>query len=867
MIFSFAQNLAGHFQRTEQFYFIITDSRGQLTYANPLFEKQSGYNSRQLSGISITDFILHDKTDECLAAMEECNRNKSIVSLRALPFGFQNNSRRTIRWELTHVAGEPDSTNNCIHWIGTVADATGNGELNYNQRQSELFYRNLIAHSLDGVLVTDEQGVIHFASPSITEILGYEAEETIGRPTFDYAHPEDRPLALSAFRDEVAGTPKRKFIRIRLLKKSGQWLWCIVRGHNLLQNPYVSGIIVYFYDDTPRKKIEDALIESEKKFRNQAIILQNATDVIVTTDSNLVINSWNKICEELSGITAEEAVGKFYRDIIPLDFYPYTREQVAEQVFSGRVWRGEVSFTAKNGEKKYLLHTISLLQDDNGNGIGILGVGKDITERKKIEAKLRESEFFYRNLISHSLDGIIMVNINGEITYCGPSVTKLSGYDPKDLLGHNLFEFVHPEDVEAASAAFTLELKKQSTLYYIFLRLLHSDGGWRWCSVRGHNLMDTPGINSMIIYFTEETKRKLIEDKLRESESRFRNMINNLKLGVILQNEKGEMIVCNQAALDLLGLTEDQLPGKISFDPSWNIIHEDGSEFPVHTQPVPVAIQTKKPVNDVLMGIYRSGNEDRTWLLVNAEPILDSENNIINVICSFTDITEQRRLSQQLVELEVQKQKQLMQATIDGQERERKEIGRELHDNISQHITTTRLYLEVARDKATGEILELISHAHRGLLNTVNEMRKLSQSLVPPSLSDIGLVESIEDLCSPLKSTHAFTISFRHYPFNEFLLPDNMKLMLFRIIQEQVNNIIRHAHADTILITLKTSTDQVSLSVTDNGIGFDPSSVKKGLGFANISNRADLFGGTLKIESAPGKGCSIRILIPLPRPA
>jgi len=864
MIFSYAQNLAVYFQRTERFYFVITDSRGQFIYANPLFEKHSGYKVHQLSGFCMPDFIAGGKVNECVSAMEECNRNKSSVSLPALPFLFQNSSCPYILWELNPVT-EENGLSGCLQWLGTAVAATVDPETSDDQRRDELFYQNLIAHSLDGVIVTDENGVIRFASPSVTEILGYETEETIGKATFDYAHPEDRALTIAAFRDEIARTPKRQFIRVRLQKKSGEWLWCIVRGHNLLQNPYVSGVIVYFYDDTPRKKIEDALIESERRFRNQATILQNATDVIVTTDANLVISSWNKVCEELSGISAEEAVGKFYRDIIPLDFSPFTREQVAEQVFSIWVWRGEVSFTAKNGEKKYLLQTISLLQDDDGKGVGILGVGKDITERKKIEAKLKESELFYRNMISHSLDGIIMVNTAGEITYCGPSVTKISGYEPQQLLGHNLFEFVHPDDLEPAKASFILELNKQSTLYYIFLRLRHSDGGWRWCSVRAHNLMNTPGINSMVIYFTEETKRKLIEDRLRESEERFRHMINNLKLGVILQNEKSETLVCNQAALDLLGLTENQLLGKISFDPDWNIIHEDGTEFPGHTHPVPVAIQTKKSVADVVMGVYRPSKEDRVWLLVNAEPILGSDNNIINVICSFTDITEQRRLSQQLIDLEIQKQKQLMQATIDGQERERKEIGRELHDNISQHTTTTRLYLEVARDKATGEVLDLISHAHRGLLNTVNEMRKLSQSLVPPSLSDIGLVESIEDLCSPLKSTHAFTISFRHYPFNESLLPDNMKLMLFRIIQEQVNNIIRHAHADTILITLQTSADQVKLSVTDNGRGFNPSSVKKGLGFANISNRADLFGGTLKIESSPGKGCSIRLLIPLPK--
>jgi len=205
----------------------------------------------------------------------------------------------------------------------------------------------------------------------------------------------------------------------------------------------------------------------------------------------------------------------------------------------------------------------------------------------------------------------------------------------------------------------------------------------------------------------------------------------------------------------------------------------------------------------------------------------------------------------------------LIQPTIYGQQKERQEIGRELHDNISQYLTTTRLYLEVAKEKAEGEMLTMINQAHQGLLQMINEIRQLSQSLIPPSLSDIGLKESIQDLCTGLKNTHAFNINFKYSHFNEILLPDNMKLMLFRIIQEQINNIIRHAHADSITIKLETSKGWLSLSVADNGKGFDLKTVKKGHGFDNISNRADLFRGKLKIDTAPEKGCTIYVTIPL----
>jgi signal transduction histidine kinase len=232
-------------------------------------------------------------------------------------------------------------------------------------------------------------------------------------------------------------------------------------------------------------------------------------------------------------------------------------------------------------------------------------------------------------------------------------------------------------------------------------------------------------------------------------------------------------------------------------------------------------------------------------------------------VISFTDITEQRKLSQQLIEQEIQKQKQLTQATIDGQEKERLEIGKELHDNINQHLTTTRLYLEVAKEQASGPVLEMIQLSHKTLVGIINELRRLSQSLVPPTLGDLGLVESIYDLCDSLRSTHTFNIEFYHRHFNEDPLPANLKLMFFRIIQEQASNIIRHAQASNVNIRLQSDAEYIILTVTDNGIGFDQVRCKKGLGFNNIFNRSSLFNGKMEIKAAPGKGCTLTVIVPL----
>lgn len=392
---------------------------------------------------------------------------------------------------------------------------------------------------------------------------------------------------------------------------------------------------------------------------------------------------------------------------------------------------------------------------------------------------------------------------------------------------------------------------------------MHASGQWVWCAVRGHNLMNNPIFRSVVIYFADDSKRKGMEDKLRESERRVSTLIRNLHFGVILQDPDGKMIMANKAALNLLGVTENQLLGTDSMDPRWNVIHEDGSAFPGELHPVPEVIRTRQPVQDVVMGVYRPLTNDRVWLLVSAEPVFGNNNQLINVVSSFADITEQRRMAQELIEQEIQNQRQITQATIDAQEKERIEIGKELHDNINQHLNTTRLYLEVAREKADGEVLKMITQAHKNMAGIINEIRQLSQSLVPPTLGDLGLAESIRDLCDSIRLTHKFKVSFNCRHFEESLVPGNLRLSLFRIIQEKISNIIRHAEATKISIRLSNDAEQIYLTITDNGKGFDPMVAKEGLGLKNIRTRTALFNGKMELKTAPGDGCILSVTIPL----
>jgi signal transduction histidine kinase len=293
-----------------------------------------------------------------------------------------------------------------------------------------------------------------------------------------------------------------------------------------------------------------------------------------------------------------------------------------------------------------------------------------------------------------------------------------------------------------------------------------------------------------------------------------------------------------------------------------DFVYEDGSYMPREERPLSLSLQKKQPVRDIVLGFRNTVNDERVWLLVNADPIMDEKNNLLHVICTVKDITDRKKLEQELLVEQISHQKALTQATIDGQEKERREIGKELHDNIGQMLTTTKLYLDLAKTTADDATIEMVSLALKSISDVINEIRSISHALVPPTLGDLGIIESIEELINSIGHVQLLQIDFDYFDFNEDRVPENQQLMLFRIIQEQLNNVVKHADASRVQIIIKNNRGELRLEIKDDGKGFDKALGRKGLGLMNIKNRAELFSGKMEIQSAPGKGCSLKVVIP-----
>jgi two-component system, NarL family, sensor histidine kinase UhpB len=342
---------------------------------------------------------------------------------------------------------------------------------------------------------------------------------------------------------------------------------------------------------------------------------------------------------------------------------------------------------------------------------------------------------------------------------------------------------------------------------------------------------------------------------LRESEERYRELFNNNPMPMwVFDALTFRFLEANSSAVLHYGYTRDEFMTKTLAD-----IRLDGDTNELREE----VDMIKGSAASVRKGIRRHVKKNGEIIFVDIAWHNISYKNRPAILVLAGDVTERIQLEEELNEQRISRQKQITEAVILAQEKERTEIGKELHDNVNQILGASNLYINTAMtdDEMRQELLqrstELVSSA-------INEIRKISKSLITPGLREIGLIDSIEDIIDDLKFTKdKLVINLDIQSISEEQIEDRRKLTLFRIVQEQLNNIVKHANATRALIRLSGEQDHIVLTVSDNGVGFDVARHRKGVGITNIISRAELFNGRVEIQSTPGEGCTLTVSLPM----
>jgi PAS domain S-box-containing protein len=759
---------------------------------------------------------------------------------------------------LIHFKTLKDANNVPMGYVIGGADITERKEAELRLKESENRFKEVADSAPVMIWMANADRITTYVNKMWLDFTGEDVTNKTGAAWSVLVHPEDLENArLNIDKVYEKRQPVTNTYRLRQADGTYRWVQDVSVPRFLKDGTFIGyiGSVVDIHDQK----------EKEEQLRYQANLLENVTDIIVTTDMEFHVQTWNNVAEKYYGIKAGEAIGNKVLELVDFKLNHTTLEAALDELFQKGIWSGEASFHTKEGDLKHVHYIIKFVHDDDGNRKGVISVGRDITESVLAKAKVEESELFYRTLIDDSHNATLLLDETGRIKFTSKAVENILGYTTEEVIGHNAFEFINHEDLGWALESFEKEKTQNPEFKSIVVRLKKKDGNWIWCMIRGHNMLDNPYVKSMVIHFHDDTLRKKASDALKESEKRFRSLIKDLQIGVFLANRSGEIVMCNTALGKMLSIPEEMLIGKNVYDiMSDNMIDEKGNPIPREERPLTKTLQHKEGVRDYVIGVKHPITGEQSWIMVNSNPVLNDAGEIEHVICSVMNITERKKLEQKLLADQINHQKQLTQATIDGQENERRELGKELHDNIGQQLTTVKLFLDMAKSNSDNETNEMLNMAVKGVTDLINEVRAMSRSLVPHTLNDLGLTESLIELISSINRLQSLQITFSHQGFEEKLLADNKQLMIFRIVQEQLNNIIKHSGATEAMVNLSINNNNAVLTIKDNGQGFDLKSLKKGLGFTNIRNRAELFGGQAQILSAPGEGCLIKVSIPVP---
>ena len=240
-------------------------------------------------------------------------------------------------------------------------------------------------------------------------------------------------------------------------------------------------------------------------------------------------------------------------------------------------------------------------------------------------------------------------------------------------------------------------------------------------------------------------------------------------------------------------------------------------------------------------------------------PLPDSEH--AGAVVMHVDISELRRLEQERLTSKMNEQKKITQAMLQAQERERNQLGRELHDNISQLLAAIKMKLGFGLsnyDDGISIFTECIGHVQEAMTET----RNLSHRMVMPRFEENGFENALKDLLSNY-SNEQRSVSIEIIKLDEKMIPAGVKESLYRIVQEQLHNIEKYARASLVKFHLDAQADYVNLTIEDNGVGFNVKQKRKGIGLTNIMNRAESYNGSVNIISEPGKGCKLIVEVPL----
>ena len=479
-----------------------------------------------------------------------------------------------------------------------------------------------------------------------------------------------------------------------------------------------------------------------------------------------------------------------------------------------------------------------------------------VVREKKIRDSLLESEKKYGMVVNYATVSIVVTQ-DGFLKLVNPHAVKTAGYSETELTTRPFVEFVHPEDRDILSEYHVRRLKGEKIPETYLFRIISKDGKIKWIENKGV-LIIWKGRPATLNFLSDITERKLMEETLRESESHKKAILDAYIDRIRYVDADMKIIWANQTFTRELGISPEEIIGRFCYQLSRE------RNTPCEECPTLKARATRRLERAVTYypGKGEAGTE-RYWDSYSV-PIIDEQNEITGFIQIARDITEQKK-AEDLI-------RNLSQTLIQAQEHERRMISYELHDRIAQDLSVLKIGCDTLFDNqpaVSDEIRQKVSGFSKTFGKVIGSVRDLSYLLRPPGLDQLGLVQSIVQYCEDFHEKTGLSVDFTSAGMDVLQLDNSTNINLYRLVQEGLNNIRKHADTMHATIKLVSAYPNINLTIIDEGKGFDVKkriatmNHKKRMGLQSMKERAMLLGGEMVIQSYPGKGTKIVVKVPI----
>lgn len=626
--------------------------------------------------------------------------------------------------------------------------------------------------------------------------------------------------------------------------------------------------------DTLEIRVQERTKELENNRKRLETLVEAIPDLVWLKDIRGTYVFCNTRVERLFGRRKDEILGGTDYDFLDRSTADFCISNDKKVITLDKMVVSEETLTyADDGHTEILEIVKAPVKDAENQIVGVLAIARDVTRRKQAEELLKAKSEELERYFSSSLDLLCIADTEGRFIRLNPEWERTLGYSLEELEGHSFLDFVHPDDLTCTKQAIA-DLVNQKEVVRFVNRYISKNGTYRWIE------WQSKPMGSLIYAVARNiTERKLLELSLQEHKKMLSWAQHYARAGVWKYDIQSSSLHWSSECESLFGLNEGEFEG--TYEAFLSYVHPEDKEY-------------VRKINQPLIQSVYSGpleydhriikkNGDICWVRESAGIIYDEAHNPFTLIGFVIDITAQKNAEDELrklnenLELEVCKrtkelklsQDQLRQLYVrlqSSQELERKQIAREIHDVLGTVLTVLKYDISwVKRNlhKASSTLVKKLEMMSEMTDSIIKNIQDICTQLRPGVLDDMGLVAAME--WHVKKITESTGLKIKMDCDENIILTQECTTSLFRVFQELLTNVMRHAKAKQVQICLTQQQGNVVFTMEDDGVGISHKKIgsPQSLGLTGIYERINIYRGTFKISRSDNKGTLATITIPI----